>query len=258
MQVPLSPQVPFEQVGGFINDASHLNKTAIYGIVKVTSVEDIQNTVQFARERRVKVTAVGSRHSMGGHTFVKDGVVLDMRRFNQLRLDKARKILNAQTGATWKQIQLFLDSNGLAVKAMQSINIFTVGGTLSVNAHGIAHHPGQIAPTVRGFRILLSSGEIKHCSPTENAELFHHALGGYGLMGIILDVDLDVADNEMYLWKTHYLDYRIFRSITTKTSKAIQTSALRTGGSRCLPRRFLRKPQSIRMRERTLRCQWLG
>src|SRR6267378_224661 len=28
----------FEQVGGFINDASHLNKTAIYGIVKVSSV----------------------------------------------------------------------------------------------------------------------------------------------------------------------------------------------------------------------------
>lgn len=209
--VPPSPQVPFEQVGGFINDASHLNKTAVYGIVKVATVEDIQSAVQFAREHNLKLTAAGSRHSMGGHTFVRNGLVLDMRRFNQLRLDKERKILNAQTGATWKQIQLFLDSNGLAVKAMQSINIFTVGGTLSVNAHGIAHHPGQIAPTVRAFRILLSNGEIRHRSPTENVELFRHALGGYGLMGIILDVDLDVVDNEMYLWKTHYLDYREFK-----------------------------------------------
>ncbi len=45
----------------------------------------------------------------------------------------------------------FLDEQGLSVKAMQSINIFTVGGTLSVNAHGIAHNPGPIASTVRSF-----------------------------------------------------------------------------------------------------------
>jgi hypothetical protein len=35
-------------------------------------------------------------------------------------------------------------------------------------------------------------------------------------MGIILDVDLDVVDNEMYLWKTHYLDYKDLRAITEK------------------------------------------
>ena len=210
LQVPTSQQLPFEQVGGYINDASHLNKTAVYGIIRVTSVEDIRNAVQFAHDHKLKVTAAGSRHSMGGHTFVKDGLVLDMRGFNQVRLDKEHKNLNVQTGATWKQLQLFLDPQGFSVKAMQSINIFTVGGTLSVNAHGIAHDPGQVAPTVRSFRILLSNGEIKNCSPTENSELFHHALGGYGLMGIILDADLDVVENEMYVWKTHYMDYKDF------------------------------------------------
>jgi FAD/FMN-containing dehydrogenase len=216
LEVPPAAQLPFEQVGGYINDASHLNKTAVYGIVKVTTVQDIQNAVQFARDHKLKVTAAGSRHSMGGHTFVKDGLVLDMRGFNQVRLDKEHKILNVQTGATWKQLQLFLDPYGLAIKAMQSINIFTVGGTLSVNAHGIAHNPGQVAPTVRSFRILLSDGEIKNCSPAENSELFHHALGGYGLMGVILDVDLDVVENEMYVWKTHYLDYKDFASYYQK------------------------------------------
>src|ERR1700756_4071052 len=40
LHVAPSPQVPFEQVGGFINDASHLNKTSVYGIVKVTMVDD--------------------------------------------------------------------------------------------------------------------------------------------------------------------------------------------------------------------------
>jgi FAD/FMN-containing dehydrogenase len=133
-----------------------------------------------------------------------------MRGFHQLRVDKEHKTLNVQTGATWKQVQVFLDAQGLSVKAMQSINIFTVGGTLSVNAHGIAHNPGPIAATVRSLRIMLSNGEIKTASPAENRELFRCALGGYGLMGVILDVDLDVVENEVYAWKTRYLNYKDF------------------------------------------------
>jgi FAD/FMN-containing dehydrogenase len=209
-QVQPAQTVPFDQVGGWINDASHLNKTSVYGIVKVTSAADVAKAVQFARDHKLKVTAAGQRHSMGGQSFVQDGIVLDMRGFNKLRLDKEHKILNVETGATWKQIQIFLDEHGLSVKAMQSINIFTVGGTLSVNAHGIAHNPGPIASTVRSFNIMMADGEIKHASPTENPDLFRHALGGYGLMGVILDVDLDVVDDEMYEWKTKYLDFKDF------------------------------------------------
>jgi FAD/FMN-containing dehydrogenase len=238
---PPSARVPFEQLGGFINDASHLNKTAVYGIVKVTSVDDIRNALQFARENKLKVTAAGQRHSMGGHTFVKDGLVLDMRGFHQLKLDKEHKILNVQTGATWKQVQLFLDAQGLSVKAMQSINIFTVGGTLSVNAHGIAHNPGPIASTVRSLRIMLSDGEIKNASPTENAELFRNALGGYGLMGVILDVDLDVVDNEMYVWKTHYLDYRDFPDYYLKNVEGNPNIGLTYGRLSMSPSSYLRE-----------------
>jgi FAD/FMN-containing dehydrogenase len=250
LQAPPSQQLPFEQVGGYINDASHLNKTAVYGIVKITTVRDIQNALQFARDHKLKVTAAGSRHSMGGHTFVKDGLVLDMRGFNQVRLDKEHKILNVQTGATWKQLQLFLDPQGLSVKAMQSINIFTVGGTLSVNAHGIAHDPGQVAPTVRSFRILLSSGEIKNCSAAENAELFHHTLGGYGLMGIILDVELDVVENEMYVWKTHYMDYQDFAGYYKRNVDGNPVFGLAYGRLSMSPSTFL-KEAAIHTYEKT-------
>src|ERR1700733_1417453 len=203
-------QPAFAQLGGFINDASCLNKTAVYGIVKIATVEDVRNALQFARENHLKVTIAGQRHSMGGQSFTKDGLILDMRGFNRLTLDKENRILNVQTGATWEQIQRLLDQQGLAVKAMQSINIFTVGGALSVNAHGIAHDPGQLAPTVRSIRIMLSNGEIKTASPAENPDLFRLAIGGYGLFGVILEADLDVVENEVYKWNTKYLDYKDF------------------------------------------------
>ncbi len=45
---------------------------------------------------------------------------------------------------------------------------------------------------------MLANGNIVQCSRQENTELFSLVLGGYGLFGIILDVDLRVVPNVLY------------------------------------------------------------
>lgn len=202
--------VPLRQTGGTANDASCLNKTAVYGIAAITSVDDIRNAIAFARDNGLRVTSAGQQHSMGGQSFVRGGLVLDMKGFKGMALDKARGVLTVQSGAIWADVQRLLDKEGFSVKAMQSINIFTVGGTLSVNAHGIAHDPGPIAPTVRSLRIIASNGQLFTASPTENPDLFRHVLGGYGLFGIIVDAELDVVPNATYAWTREQMDYRDF------------------------------------------------
>jgi FAD/FMN-containing dehydrogenase len=204
---PKASSITLKQVGGFTNDASHLNKTAIYGIAKISSEEDIRTALQFAREHNLKISCAGQQHTMGGQTFTPGGLLLDLRDFNRIRLDKAHETVNIQSGARWWQLQRLLDKEGLSVKSMQSINIFSIGGSLSVNGHGIDPMPGKIAPTVRAMRIMLSDGQILEASPTKNAELFRHALGGYGLFGVILDVDFDIVDNEMYERRAVYMNY---------------------------------------------------
>jgi FAD/FMN-containing dehydrogenase len=207
---PPSTPLPFEVRAGFINDASCLNKTAIFGVVKVQTIEDVSRALSFARANHLKVSVAGQRHSMGGQTFTEGGLVLDMRSFNQIAIDRDRKIMHAQSGATWSQIQRLADNNGLSVQAMQSINVFTLGGSLSVNAHGIAHLPGPLASTVVSLRIMLSNGEIRTASRTENPELFRLAIGGYGLFGVILDADLELVKNEAYILDTVYMSERDF------------------------------------------------
>jgi len=46
---PKAPPISFKQLGGFANDASHLNRTAIYGVVRIANEDDIRNALQFAR-----------------------------------------------------------------------------------------------------------------------------------------------------------------------------------------------------------------
>ena len=242
--VPAQPQslpIQFAQSGGFTNDASHLNRTSVYGVVKPASEEEIGNVLKFAREHNLKVTCAGQQHSMGGQSFSQGGIVMDLRNFNRIRLDKEHKTVNVQSGTRWWQLQKLLDGEGLAVKSMQSINIFSVGGTLSINAHGIDPMPGPVAPTVRSLRVMLSNGDIVTASPTENSDLFRHVLGGYGLFGVILDADLAVVDNEMYARTTSYMDYKDFPGYYKATVESNRDVGLAFGRLSVSPRSFLRE-----------------
>lgn len=200
--------VEVQQTGGTINDASCLNKTSVFGIVQIRTEEDVEKALAFARVHDLKITPAGERHSMGGQSFSQGNIVLDMRELNDVHVDEASMTMTVQSGASWKEVQAVLDPMGLAVKAMQSINLFTVGGTLSVNAHGIEHEPGQIGPTVQSMRVMLADGSVQKVYPGD--ELFSAVLGGYGLTAIILDVELEIVKNEVYAWKTDYIDYTEF------------------------------------------------
>ena len=82
---------------------------------------------------------------------------------------------------------------------MQSTDIFTVGGSISVNAHGMDHRAGSVGRTIRAMRVMLAGRhESSTVSRTEDARLFHLVVGGYGLFGVILDVELDVVANVVY------------------------------------------------------------
>lgn len=189
--------LPWVQRGGTINDASCLNRTAIHGIVMVQNEDDIREALTYAQEEGLDVSMAGVRHSMGGHAFAKDGVVLDIREFNKITLNEEAMTVTVQSGATWHQIQNQIHPQ-YAITAMQSTDIFTVGGSISVNAHGMDHHYGALGNTIRSMRIMLADGTVERVSPTENPELFYHVIGGYGLFGIILDAELEITNNAIY------------------------------------------------------------
>jgi FAD/FMN-containing dehydrogenase len=238
---PATGSLPFKQLGGYVNDASHLNKTAVYGVVQVSNEDDVRRALQFAKENKLKISLAGQQHSMGGQTFTHGGLVLDLRGLNRIQIFKETRSVIVQSGVRWWQLQQALDKVGLSVKSMQSINIFSVGGTLSINAHGIDPSPGPIAPSVKAIRVMLSDGSVVHATPTENTELFRHVLGGYGLFGVILDVELSVVDNEMYSRETQYMDYREFPKFYEQNVEGKPEIGLAFGRLSISPNSFLRE-----------------
>lgn len=189
-----------------INDASCLNQTRIFDIIKIQTIDDVKQALETAKKYTIPISIAGTRHSMGGQSFYKDALVLDMRQFNKIiALDEKNKILTVQSGATWHDIQIFLHEKNLSVKAMQSTDIFTVGGSLSVNAHGMDQNVGSLASTIKSFTIMLANGTVQKVTPHNQPDLFNAVIGGYGLFGIVLEVALEVTDNVMYKLDTTFL-----------------------------------------------------
>lgn len=185
------------QRGGAVNDASCLSRTQVAGVVNVRSEADVAAALAYANARNLPVTAAGMKHSMGGHAFRAGGVVLDMRGLKAIRLDAAKRTVTVGAGATWHDIQNAIHPR-FAVKAMQSTDIFTVGGSIAVNAHGMDHQAGAVMGSIRRLKVMLADGSVVTTSATQNADLFRHVVGGYGLFGIVLEAELEVVPNAIY------------------------------------------------------------
>jgi FAD/FMN-containing dehydrogenase len=232
--------VKWSQLGGSINDASCLSKTEIYGIVEVHSIEDIMKTLAFARDNKLPVTTAGVRHSMGGQAFRKGGIVLDMRGFNRIVLNESARSVTVQPGATWHDIQNALHPR-FAVRAMQSTDIFSVGGSISVNAHGMDHQAGALAKSIKSMRVMLADGSLRSVSPTENTELFNLVVGGYGLFGVIVEAELDIADNLVYQTGRRVLDYKEFPALFAREIENDSNIGLMYGHLSTAPSTFLKE-----------------
>lgn len=188
---------------GFVDDASRMNRTEVQAVWEIPrdrrlAEEQLAELLEKARTQGLKISIAGARHSMGGHTIYPGGIAIDMLPFNQIEVDAENHLVHVGAGAIWADVIRELDAHGLSVAVMQSNNSFSVGGSISVNCHGWQFGKPPIASTVESFRLMKADGEIVTCSRSQNPELFSLVLGGYGLFGVILDVDLRVVPNERY------------------------------------------------------------
>jgi FAD/FMN-containing dehydrogenase len=191
------------------NDVSRLNPTIVTEVFQPRTIEDIRGKILEAQKRNLKVSIAGKRHSQGGQQSCENCIVLDMLSFNKiLSLDTNNGIIRVQSGVTWDQIQRYINSHGFSIKVMQTSNIFTIGGSLSANVHGQDFHFGDMGNTIRSFRLLLADGTIVNVSREENSDLFRLVIGGFGLFGVVLDVDIELTKNIVYEKKSEIMSYR--------------------------------------------------
>ncbi len=185
-----------------LNDASELSPTPVASHLSLTTepqaaaTERIRAALAEARSAGRSFIASTARHSMGGQSLAKNGTVATLDQ-QWLEPNAAAKTYRVAAGTRWSVVIAKLDAVGFSPAVMQSNNDFGVASTYSVNAHGWPVPFSGCGSTVRRITMLLADGTEVQCSRTENAEWFRYAMGGYGLFGVITELELDMVPNAL-------------------------------------------------------------
>jgi FAD/FMN-containing dehydrogenase/SAM-dependent methyltransferase len=186
--------------GANIGDVGRFHSQTVRNVAYPHSTADIQHLLTSTTG---PLCVRGTAHSMGGHTLCPwggggGGLQLDMRHMNRLLwISPTRMLATVEAGMQWSELIRVANVYGLAPMTLQSYSSFSIGGSLSVNAHGVTND-WTVAHSVVSFRLVTVDGQLHHCSRTKNSQLFRAAIGGFGLLGIIVDVTLHLSYNEPY------------------------------------------------------------
>ena len=196
----LAPNVAWTaEEGIWVNDVhSQLNRTRVKKLLTPRTQNELIDIVKLASRTSTPISVAGSRHSMGGQQFGTDSICIDTRKLARvISFDRERGLVEMEAGIQWPQlIANYLAAQndrgpqwGIAQK-QTGADAFTLGGSLSSNIHGRGLRMRPLISNVESFALINAEGSTIACSREENPELFHAAIGGYGLFGMINRVKL--------------------------------------------------------------------
>nr|VFJ57209.1 MAG: FAD/FMN-containing dehydrogenase [Candidatus Kentron sp. DK] len=144
--------------------------------------DDVVKLVQFG-----DVIARGNGRAYGDSA-VGSSNTIHMKHFNRiLAFDDASGQLVAEAGVLLADIINTFLPRGRFPAVTPGTKFVTLGGMIAADVHGKNHHKdGGFGQFVDWIEVVNAKGEVQHCSPSENSDLFNWTIGGMGLTGVIL------------------------------------------------------------------------
>jgi decaprenylphospho-beta-D-ribofuranose 2-oxidase len=145
----------------------------------------------------------GAGRSYGDAALNPDGsTILTERLHRLLAFNEQTGILRCEAGVSFKELLEVFVPRGWFPGVTPGTKFVTMGGAVASDVHGKNHHrEGSFANYVRSLKLILASGETVLCSRHQSADLFWATIGGMGLTGMILEVELALQPIE-----TAYID----------------------------------------------------
>lgn len=217
--------ITYDKVELGASDFGGLRHQRPCAIVYPATVDDIVRVMRaLYRLPNVTVAARGNGHSINGQAQALHGVVINMRSLKDPssasvtvgREPDGTFYADVGAGRLWIEVldaTLRHSPQPLTPRTWPDYLHLTVGGTLQnagVGGQTFKHGP-QIS-NVTKLDVITVSGELKSCSPMQNAELFYASLGGLGQFGIVTKarIILEPAPQKVRWIRLVYVDFKEF------------------------------------------------
>lgn len=172
-----------------------------------SNLEDVQEIVREAHRQNKRIMLTGSGHSPSILTMTLPKPVSDSKGEWIVNLDKFNKPVSmvpakadgpstlpaearytdvkVEAGMRIFQINNYLKKQGLAIQNLGSISDQSIAGIISTGTHGSSAYHGLVSQQIVSLDVIVESGELVHCSETENTDLFRASLLSLGKIGLI-------------------------------------------------------------------------
>jgi len=108
-----------------------------------------------------------------------------------LSFDSQTGALRAEAGLSLARLNALLLQRGWSSPVLPGTQFVTLGGMVAADVHGKNHHvAGSIGEHVQSLRVRVADGQVLEVNERNEPELFRATIGGMGLTGHILEVEL--------------------------------------------------------------------
>ena len=118
-------------------------------------------------------------------------MILDLSLLREVNWNPEQEIIQVQPGVTIDKLWRTVIGNGKWPEVLASWLEASIADCLAVNTSGSnGWYAGSLGEHVQSFDLILPSGELVTVTPWDNTDLFHSAIGGLGMLGVIASITL--------------------------------------------------------------------
>ncbi|KKA18465.1 hypothetical protein T310_7583 [Rasamsonia emersonii CBS 393.64] len=142
---------------------------------------------KFASQHQLDLAVKGGGHSTGGTSSSEGGLVIDLAQMRQVTVNEEEKIITAQGGALWGDVDKTAAQYGLATVS-GTVSHTGIGGlTLGGGFGWLSGEHGPVIDNLVGAKVVIANGEILNASETENQDLFWAIRGAGHNFGVTVE-----------------------------------------------------------------------
>lgn len=155
---------------------------------------ELADIFTLARREGLSVGLRGGGNSYGDAACNEGNIVLDLTRMKRvLEWDATSGIVTVEPGVRLRDLWEYVLADGWWPPVCTGTMFVTIGGAAAMNVHGKnAYKVGTIGDHILEFDLLLPNGETITCSRNENDDVFYAAIGGFGMLGCLTSITLQM------------------------------------------------------------------
>ena len=156
-------------------------------VVRPTAVDDVVESIRFARDHHVLLSVKGGGHNIAGTALADGGLTLDMSRMKSVEVDPKERVVRVGPGCLLQDVDRATQAYGLATVLGFVSETGVAGLTLGGGFGYLTRRFGWAVDNLLEVEIVTADGKVRRVSREAQPDLFWAVRGGGGNFGVITE-----------------------------------------------------------------------